>query len=393
MKEQVESKNSCVQHVETECERALRSALADEFKLFPSYGKKFSLERWLDEYDNDVDSVIPKLRWTLRTLNAIGAHQMDTSSIEAANQCLRNYNPIIPFFPGGLMSYDRMGNIVYVQPIGRSHPTLLTQNGRVSMYYKFLILEGFVTHQLICNEEERRNKRLGQIAIFDMNGLNRYFVTPSYLKLTTNIYRILQVMFPGVTRKVYVINTSSLVYQTFRFIQLFLTKKIRDVVEFLGDNWQSRLVQEIGEENLLPFWGGKMPAPQPSANIRMVLIRIISRKRAKSLEWANGRELELIKVPPRRCTTVTTNIQAEGQILKWYFICSGGDIEFYLLRDDEEIYPRIPLSTQFYPEFGEIKCDKTGRYDLCFDNQHSILRTKTISYLIEIIDEANYQHT
>ncbi|VDN28206.1 unnamed protein product [Gongylonema pulchrum] len=77
-------------------------------------------------------------------------------------------------------------------------------------------------------------------------------------------------MFPGVSRKIYVVNAySSIIMQAYRLIQYVLTKKSREAFEFLDSEWCSRLKAEIGEENILPYWGGTMATDQPTGSIRM----------------------------------------------------------------------------------------------------------------------------
>lgn len=40
-------------------------------------------------------------------------------------------------------------------------------------------------------------------------------------------------------------------------------------IEFLGSDWKERLKNELGEENIFRYWGGKKQAAKETGTIRM----------------------------------------------------------------------------------------------------------------------------
>ncbi len=51
-----------------------------------------------------------------------------------------------------------------------------------------------------------------------------------------------------------------------------------------------------------------------------------------------------------------------------------------------QVWPKFRLSTEFVPEWGELKCKKLGEYKLIFDNTHSMLKSKQVKYKTEVVE-------
>ncbi|PIO55012.1 hypothetical protein TELCIR_23610, partial [Teladorsagia circumcincta] len=60
----------------------LKSKIQYELELVPSYSDDLSLLRWLVGWDRKVDVIVPKIRFSLRAIHALGLHKEDLSTLD-----------------------------------------------------------------------------------------------------------------------------------------------------------------------------------------------------------------------------------------------------------------------------------------------------------------------
>jgi hypothetical protein len=75
------------------------------------------------------------------------------NDVDAINEFSRTLTSAADYFPGGIMGYDREGNVVALQAMGQSHPKQLSKCGRVSDVYRLCVVETALIYQVkgICN--------------------------------------------------------------------------------------------------------------------------------------------------------------------------------------------------------------------------------------------------
>uniref|UniRef100_A0A914XN50 Uncharacterized protein n=1 Tax=Plectus sambesii TaxID=2011161 RepID=A0A914XN50_9BILA len=110
----------------------LRRRLSNELKEVPSNSDDYSLLRWLIGWDYKIDLIVPKLKHTLTTLAALKLHQADFSSIEKVTEYVNATCTAMSYYPGGIMGYDKEGNVVAMQPMAKTDPKSLLPTGRLS---------------------------------------------------------------------------------------------------------------------------------------------------------------------------------------------------------------------------------------------------------------------
>ncbi|VDM51000.1 unnamed protein product [Toxocara canis] len=204
--------------------RVIRETLGELLEQFPSFGSHFTIKRWLEEYDCSVETIIDKLTWVLNTLNAFGASKMDTSSLEAANEAVSTATNTAQYFPGGFMGYDKEGNVLFMQPFGRLHSEESMRTTRISDFYRLLLLEGYASQELISAQEKKHGCRKGQISILDFDGFSRHVLYVPGLPTLSTAYGLLQLAYPGLSKKIYIINAPSALAYAVGVVQMVLSK-------------------------------------------------------------------------------------------------------------------------------------------------------------------------
>uniref|UniRef100_A0A1I7YM32 CRAL-TRIO domain-containing protein n=2 Tax=Steinernema glaseri TaxID=37863 RepID=A0A1I7YM32_9BILA len=365
--------------------RELRARTVDLTETLPDYRTDFALLRWLIAHDYDLDAALPKLRWALQAFLSQGLDSLDLSSVDKVADAVDAVNPVVKYFPGGLMGCDREGHLIYVQALARVDPRSISKAGKVTDLFRCMMTDCQGVHSLICASERKTNRKMGVSLIIDLEGFSLDLMYMPTIKIFTNLITLLQMMYPDMGRRIYVVNAPSAVNTVYHMIQSVLAKETRNKVEFLDSSWRDRLCAELGAENIFEHWGGTKKAATATGRIRMggkvpesVLIENLSHCHAPT-----PKELKKLTVPARRHGAVPVTVPEAGTRLRWWFRCDSGDIDFLIRKDGYEVWPRFRTTTEFVPEFGEIECDAAGTYELVFDNGHGKLWSKNIAFRVE----------
>ncbi|MFH4976463.1 hypothetical protein AB6A40_003172 [Gnathostoma spinigerum] len=361
----------------------LRSLLGDTLRQYPMYDTRFSLERW-SAFDSDLDVVARSMKKALNTLSKVGALDLNNMSIECLSEKFISVAPSAKYFPGGIVGPDNEGNIICIQPLGRVRPRKLICTGRVSDLYRAVIIECEACLALVRKEEEKRGRKLGVVIIFDVAGFSpTVFYLPA-IKVYLNLLSLVQNLFPDSLTKVYVINASWTINGLFRMIKGVLPQVTVEKIEFLGTDWRSVLCSKLGERNIPEFWGGIMKSVSPTGYIRMG--GDIPDKLSSSITKLQVPDCDLMKITikARSEAKIPVEVAQIGAVLSWYFTCSCGDIDFSVTHDGVEVWPMFRISTEFFPEYGEVICSKTGLYEVVFSNKHGKVWNKVISYSLHV---------
>ncbi|VDM50382.1 unnamed protein product [Toxocara canis] len=292
----------------------------------------------------------------------------------------------ISVMTGGIMGTDRDGNVICVQPMGRVRPRRLMPTARVSELYRCLILECEASMALIRNEEAKRGHEVGVIIISDIAEFSIDIIYMPAVRVYLNTLSLLQSLFPDSILKIYVVNAPSALDILYRMAKHVLAEKTMERVEFLGDDWKDVLRRQLGEENVLPHWGGTKPADKPTGSIRMGgdMPDQLRDELMSSLKRIPEEQLSSLSVSARNAVSVEVEVTASGSVLSWYFTVLSGDIDFWISYGTVEVWPRFRISTEFVAEYGEIVCAELGTYVVHFDNKHGRVWSKHITYLLLI---------
>uniref|UniRef100_A0A8R1E2N0 CRAL-TRIO domain-containing protein n=4 Tax=Caenorhabditis japonica TaxID=281687 RepID=A0A8R1E2N0_CAEJA len=375
----------------------LRKRIAKDLELVPAYNDDFSLMRWLIGWDRKIDVVVPKIKFSLRAIHALGLDSEDLTSLEKVTKKCDECSVALTYLPGSLIGLDKENNVISLQMIGHLDAAGLMPATRNSDLYRMRIAESEGVMQIIRNLEKQHGKPFGTSAIFDLDGLSMAQIDMSALKCVTTMLTQLQEMFPDVIRKIFVINTPTFIQVLWGMISPCLAKQTQQKVKILGSDWKLHLKENIGEEVLFERWGGTRKAETEYGNVRM------GGKIPVELRYDPANDLPADKLTKLNISARSTSfvpITLEGKVpgrkLYWWWRIENNDINFSILHaaegqekvaehdDDYMVHPKFKLQTEFVPEDGDVAAEEPGVYKFVFDNTHSKLRSKAVKYFIEV---------
>ncbi|VDO26405.1 unnamed protein product [Haemonchus placei] len=369
----------------------LKSKIQNELELVPSYSDDLSLLRWLVGWDRKVDVIVPKIRFSLRAIHALGLHKEDLSTLEKVTAKCDECSKPLQYLPGSLLGFDKEGNVISLQMIGRLDVAGLMPCTRNSDLYRMRIAESEA-------REKEFGKQLGTSVIFDLDGLSLSQLDVQAMKVVTTMLAQLQEMFPDVIRKIFVINVPPFIQILWGMVSPCLAKQTQQKIRILGNDWKAILKESIGEDVLYENWGGTRKADTPFGHVRTGG-KVPLDLRYDSSNDLPADKLQKLVIPARSMEFVPIKVEGSeaGRKITWWWRLDGNDIGFAVYRsapgqekvaehnDDYMAHPKFRLQTDFVPEDGEILAEEPGVYKFVFDNTHSKLRSKTVKYCITVV--------
>uniref|UniRef100_A0A1I8EM29 CRAL-TRIO domain-containing protein n=1 Tax=Wuchereria bancrofti TaxID=6293 RepID=A0A1I8EM29_WUCBA len=349
-------------------------------KKYPCYDTDYSLLRWLRGSKFDKEVAGEKMKWSLNTINTVGAFDKNFSSVEEIETILKAVSPFAEYFPGGIIGYDKNGYVIILHNIGKAHPRSLIGAERVSQFYINSIYGYEATQCLIRSEEAKRGCKLGAVVIIDLSGFSYdiVFHLPA-TKIYISAIIMLQDMFPDIAVKLYVVNTPTAVQFLLRMVLMNVAKETVDLLEFLGNDWKDILLGRHGAKFLPKRYGGllgddifRKGGEVPNSVAQM------------NKKYVADEKLKKITVSARDEAVINISVEKPNSKLSWYFVCSSGDIDFCVLFEKQEVWPRFRIYTEFTAEYNEIVCKEVGTYQLLFSNKHGRVWSKCIQYYIDV---------
>ncbi|VDM58342.1 unnamed protein product [Angiostrongylus costaricensis] len=375
----------------------LRSRIHNELQLVPSYSDDLSLLRWLVGWDRKVDLVVTKIKFSLRAIHALGLHKEDLSTLEKITAKCDECGKVFQYLPGSLLGFDKQGNVVSMQLVGRLDATGILNGARNSDLYRMRIVESEGIMQIIRALEKKHGKKFGTTTIIDLDGASLSRLDVQAVKVVNTILAQLQEMFPDVLRKVFLINVPPFLQVLWNMVSPCLAKQTQEKIEILGSNWKDVLREVVGEEVLYENWGGIRKADTPFGHVRLggKVPDELKYDRSKDLP---AERLQKLVIPARSTNFIPVEVDGHqiGRRIVWWWRLQSNDVGFAVCRsspghenvaehdDDFVVQPKFRLQTDFVPEDGETLAEEPGVYKFVFDNTHSSLRSKTVQYCIEV---------
>uniref|UniRef100_A0A1I7S289 CRAL-TRIO domain-containing protein n=1 Tax=Bursaphelenchus xylophilus TaxID=6326 RepID=A0A1I7S289_BURXY len=356
----------------------------------PLMNDEFSLHRWICGWDNKVAEILPRYAQMSEIVEALGFNEFVVNDEDEVNTTVVKYNHLAQFFAGGVMGFDNDGDLITCSFLGNVRPRTLVKCGSTHQVFKMAILDAVLIMKLLKKREEKTGKQAGCKIIMDLSGFGMEHLFAPTVKIYLNLIKLLQDMFPELTRKIYVINSPTIFTTAFGLIKPILSEKTRSKIEILGSNYQKFLLEELGEHNVYPLYGGsKKPTKGDSETGTLRMGGVPHKENIYNPIYCphsvDDDKLTKINVPARSKKSLDFECKA-GQTLKWFFK-SSGDIDLSVYLDNKILYmPKLRLNTEFVPEFDEVLCKADGTYSIIFDNSFSTFFSKDVRHHIQIVD-------
>lgn len=243
---------------------------------------------------------------------------------------------------------------------------------------------------LFSKREKESNKKLGTKIIIDMEGFNMDLLYAPTLKIYLNLIRLMQECFPDFVKAIYIINAPMMISTVYNLVKPAIAKQTQEKIQFLSKDYKSILCEDIGAENIYERWGGtKKPTnDKESGHLRMggIVPDELKYTPERNPLHINEKKLVKISVSAKNKKEVKLNVEKPGAKLHWFFIANN-DIDFYVIKDGVEVWPKFRLTTEFVPEYNHIICDSTGEYVLIFDNSYGTFFSKEVKFHAHIMYE------
>uniref|UniRef100_A0AC35TQI1 CRAL-TRIO domain-containing protein n=1 Tax=Rhabditophanes sp. KR3021 TaxID=114890 RepID=A0AC35TQI1_9BILA len=366
----------------------LRTLLASELASNPKYGDDFSLLRWLNGHNYDFEIIVPKFKHALDVLRMYQADKYDLTSIEKVSEAVLSFGQQWHYYPGGIMGFDRSGNVIVMQPLGKADSRGLIKSGKISCFYESMIIDAEGTANLLRLNESKYGKKLGIIIMVDLADFKMDVIYMPALKIFGNLLLQLQDLFPDMVKEINIINCPSVIAVIFGLISSFLSKQTKEKITFFGSDWKTKLFDKLGDENILEHWGGKARIANSGTGLVRMGGEIPDELLYKNCEHYGDKELSKLIVKPKNTEIVTFKVRKPETKVKWWFTCEGGEILFKIIKhtekNEEVVWPKIRITTEFVPEFNEIIFNTPATYSLSFENDSNFFWNRTIKYSIEI---------
>uniref|UniRef100_A0A914LZV7 CRAL-TRIO domain-containing protein n=1 Tax=Meloidogyne incognita TaxID=6306 RepID=A0A914LZV7_MELIC len=369
----------------------LRKCLGEQLlQDTPLFNDNFSLLRWLHGWNNRFDEIVPRFKRASQVFRSMRINEMFFDDIDTLNGFTRQLTSAADYYPGGALGYDKEGNLLALQTMGRSHPKQLARCGRVSDVYRLCVL--------IQLQERKLQRKLGLCVIIDLEGFNSDHLTTIGLKVYAALLKELQDLFPDMLRQIYVINAHYLVKTAYAIIKPVLSEQSREKVIFLDSSYHEQLAEGVGRENLFRRWGGIRQPLNGDPEWGTLRIGGLPPKGMRYSAATNPQhvpegQLTKLIVPARQRRIVDISVPAQPgfpqQTLHWFWI-SSSDVDFGVINEEEqELWPIYRILTDYVPEFGSLLVETGRNYKLCFDNTFSLFTKKEIKYSYKLVPVEN----
>uniref|UniRef100_A0A914PQA9 CRAL-TRIO domain-containing protein n=1 Tax=Panagrolaimus davidi TaxID=227884 RepID=A0A914PQA9_9BILA len=372
----------------------LREALGTELiEKAWFFNDDFSMLRWLYGYDFNIPSIVPNFKQAVCVLNAVNLVEHSKACDEEGdiNLYIKNLKPWTEYFPGGIMCFDREGNVVYVMSCQKVHPRSLVKCAPISDLFKVFMIEVGLAYLQIRKNEEKFDTKLGLKMIVDMAGFHKDLLYPPTLKVFINLLKLMQDVFCDFARNLFVINAPFIMPSIYSMVKPVLSKQTQEKITFLSSDFSKVLCENIGAENVFVKYGGILvPSGEnkETGNLRMGGIAPDSMMYQSEENPFHPKESSLTKlsVSARHKKEVKISVNSPNSKLNWFFIANN-DIDFYIQKDGKDVWPKFRLPTEWVPEWGSMICEDPGEYSFLFDNSYGTLFSKEVKYYIYVSNE------
>lgn len=231
--------------------------------------------------------------------------------------------------------------------------------------------------------------------IFDMDNFNlRQYAWKPATELVISLIQMYEANYPEILKICYIVNAPSIFSLAFNIVKKFMGEyTINKIQIYKADpkKWQAVLREKIPVDFLPKHFGGD--AMDPDGNPRCVTKIKQGGKVPKDCYNKNQKEdkidytNETVKKGKQLCLDFI--VAEEGCVLKWDFRTEDHDIKFGIIyRNSEGVENHVislhKVNSHMVSEVGAVNCEYPATYTVIFDNTSSMLRSKKVSYDIQL---------
>jgi hypothetical protein len=342
------------------------------------------LLRWLIARDFDVAKAEAMIR-----SNVVWRKENDVDNVLRweAPEVFRLYYTV------GLTGFDKENSPVVIVPFGRMDLWGLISSGGKENFVKFTLqtLETCL-FRMKGKKNPTNGKEVTRItAVFDCE--NFALRTLSYSGVVDTILDLIrqyEANYPETLKAAYVVNAPRVFMILFGMIKPLLSAHTLGKVQIFGSEpqkWKKALLDEIPSNQLPKHWGGTKEGKDEFCSGTVCMGGTVPAKYLAGASNDGGDDLITLTVGAGQKFEMDIEIAVPNATLKWNFKTDAYDIGFSVKFENKEVFPYRRVEAHKTREEGSVTCEKTGIYQLSFDNTYSRLRSKTLHYFVTILSE------
>ncbi|XP_050537161.1 SEC14-like protein 2 [Daktulosphaira vitifoliae] len=305
---------------------------------------------------------------------------------------------MIDYVPTGHCGYDKQGSPVIVIPFSGFDICGLIKSVSTQDMVRYLANKVDSFLEIARQSSLKNGPNASQIVVIvDLTDFNlKQFTWRPAGELIITLLQMYEANYPEILKAVYAINAPKVFAFAFNILKTFMTgSTLSKFIIYKSDpnKWKPVLAKVIDPDQYPAHFGGAQF--DPDGNPRYTTKIVQGGKVPKEFYLKNEKKLSQME----NYTTVTIkkgdklylqyNVAEPDSFLKWHFRTEGHDIKFGVLTTDSEniqtiLVPIKKVSCHEFEETGVIICKYPGTYTAVFDNSYSFMRSKTLSYDIQI---------
>lgn len=368
-----------------------RQNIADILPLLPAQHDHYLL-RWLRARSFNLQ----KTEAMIRKHVEFRKHMKADTIIED----WKNPEVIEKYLSGGLCGYDKEGNPVWYDIIGPLDPKGLMMSVSKQDFMKSKIRDTEMLRLECQRQSEKLGKNIEAITlIYDCEGLGVKHLWKPALEIYTDILTMFEENYPESLHKVFLIKAPMIFPMAFNLVKHFLSEETRRKIIVVGSNWKEVLQEHIDPAEIPMIYGGTRTDPDGDP-------RCISKIKYGGIVPRSYYILDSSGVKVQYDNSVTIrrgsdlqleyDINTPNTLLRWQFMSEGEDIGFGVFKRTQNggeqkladmvlMVPNERYNAHMVPEDNSLTCTEAGVYVLRFDNTYSVLKSKKVSYTVEIV--------
>eukprot|EP00736_Rhodelphis_marinus_P013420 Rmarinus@m.17842 len=310
-------------------------------------------------------------------------------------------------------AFDEKNRPVFLAHVGYTDYVGFARCVRREDFYR-MRLHMYDGIQLAINKSAKETgKSVYQVCtVLDVSGLNLTFLSKAALELIVGDIGVGESNFPDLAGRIFVVNTPRVFSIVWNIVSPILGQSTLKFVKIVPNAFD--LTKHLPRRAIPRYMGGEAEVPDTHNEAGKIPQSFLEGVRMKS-EGAIS-----VNVPRGGCEEITITIETEGVCLSWEFATEDHDIAFALRfvgevgaqdevsskkkkklkrkskkkkkkrpEGDYEILPSRRVDSHIVPETGTHRCEHAGVYALVFDNSYSMLRSKNVTYVFDVLETAS----
>ncbi|CAG7828908.1 unnamed protein product [Allacma fusca] len=335
----------------------------------------FYLIRWLRAREMNLKAAEEMLRASLKWRQEYDADNLLSWQAPAQFQSDFAYD---------MNGVDKDGAPVFIVPFGKWDIKAAVASGQKDVYLRYFIQlceRAYDVMRKISKDRPADDPVTQVTLVWDLDGFSlRQLTARGTVDAILECVKRLEANYPEMMKISFNVNAPRIFALLFALVKPLLTERTLAKIQLFGPTptkWKSALLKIIPADQLLPAYGGTR---SPSKEFMHVTGRS-----SGGDEGADG-DMCVVTIDAGETLNIVLDVKHDNSTLNWSFRTDDFDVGFALYyKDGEQILNQERVDSHLKLQEGSYTCTKAGRYTLAFDNTYSVVRGKTLHYMLSVV--------